>query len=143
MQIQQISVFLENKPGAFCYLAGILSQNGINMRAMSVAETADFGILRIIVDDTEKTKAVLTENGCIFSVTPVIAVEVEDHPGSLMKILEVLRDAEITLDYMYAFITRRSDSAYLVFRVSDPAAAVSILEKAGINVADRKQLNLV
>lgn len=140
MTIEQISVFLENKPGSFSNVAAVLSQNGINMRAMSVAETSDFGILRIIVDNPEKTKQVLTEEGFIHSETPVLAVEVEDHPGSLMKILETIKEAAISLDYMYAFITRKTDSAYLVFRVDDADRTAKILDEAGINVMTKADI---
>ena len=137
MTIEQISVFLENKPGSFCNVAAVLSENGINMRAMSVAETSDFGILRMIVDDPEKTKTVLTEEGFIHSETPVIAVEVKDRPGSLVEILKKLNDASISLEYMYAFTGKKEDSAYFVFRVDDAARTADVLNEAGINVATK------
>lgn len=140
MMIQQISVFLENKAGTIVQVAKILSANGIDMRAMSIADTVDFGILRLIVDDPEKTKAVLTKENYIYSETPVLAVEVEDHPGSLVKILTVLSDAQINLEYAYAFITRKSDSAYMIFRVDDPERTVTILQDAGISIAPQSEL---
>lgn len=140
MVIQQLSVFLENKAGTIVPVAKILSDNGIDMRAMSIADTSDFGILRIIVDDPEKTKQVLAKEHYIYSVTPVLAVEVEDHPGSLVRILNVLSDAEINLEYAYAFITRKTDSAYMIFRVDDPERTVGILQEAGISMASQEEL---
>lgn len=137
MTIEQISVFLENKPGSFSNVAAVLSKNGINMRAMSVAETSDFGILRMIVDDSEKTKKVLTDEGFIHSETPVIAVEVKDSPGSLVEILNTLNEAAISLEYMYAFTGKKDDSAYFVFRVDDAARTADVLKNAGINVATK------
>ena len=141
MTIQQISIFMENKPGAFCNVAGTLSKNNINLRAMCVAETSDFGNLRIIVDDVEKTEKVLADGGYIYNETPVLAVEVADHPGSLMEILNTLNEANISLEYMYAFITRKTDSAYLVFRVDDTEITSEILTKAGIHMASTEELS--
>lgn len=137
MTIEQISVFLENKPGSFSNVAAVLSKNGINMRAMSVAETSDFGILRMIVDDPEKTKEVLSGEGFIHSETPVIAVEVKDRPGSLVEILNSLSNADISLEYMYAFTAKKEDSAYFVFRVDDAARTADVLKDAGINIATK------
>ena len=107
------------------------------MRAMSVAETSDFGILRMIVDDPEKTKTVLTEEGFIHSETPVIAVEVKDRPGSIVEILKKINEASISLEYMYAFTGKKEDSAYFVFRVDDAARTADVLNEAGINVATK------
>lgn len=141
MSVQQISVFLENKPGAFSAVAKVLSGNGVNLRAMSVADTAEFGILRIIVDNVEKTKEVLKDGGFIYKETPVIAVEVEDRPGSLVRILDTLEAKNVSLEYMYAFITRKTESAYLVFRVDDTERTAAILSEAGIRVADSEDLS--
>ena len=140
MMIQQISVFLENKAGTIVHVAKILADHGIDMRAMSIADSADFGILRLIVDDPEKTKEVLNKEEYIFSETPVLAVAVADHPGSLVKILAVLSDANINLEYAYAFITRKSDSAYMIFRVDDPERTVDVLKEAGISIAAQSEL---
>jgi hypothetical protein len=140
MVIQQLSVFLENKAGTIVPVAKILSDNGIDMRAMSIADSADFGILRIIVDDPEKTKQVLAREKYIYNVTPVLAVEVEDHPGSLVRILTILSDAKINLEYAYAFITRKTDSAYMVFRVDDPDRTVKILQEADISMASQDEI---
>lgn len=140
MTIQQISVFLENKPGAFRNVAATLSENGINMRAISVADTADFGILRMIVDDNEKTMKVLADGGYIYKETPVIAAKVDDTPGSLMRILEILGDADINLEYMYAFATKRENSACLIFRVDDAVKTAKVLEAADIRPASAADL---
>lgn len=140
MTIDQISVFLENKPGTFCNVASVLSKNGINMRAMSVAETSDFGILRMIVNDVEKTKKVLSDEGFIHRETPVIAVEVKDSPGSLVEILNTLSNAGISLEYMYAFTARKEDSAYFVFRADDAVRAAEVLKESGVNVATKGEL---
>ncbi|MGI5874598.1 MAG: ACT domain-containing protein [Bacillota bacterium] len=140
MTIQQISVFLENKPGTFRNVAAELSKNGVNMRAMSVADTADFGILRMIVDDNEKTKKVLADGGYIYKETEVLAVEVGDTPGSLMRILETLGEAAINLEYMYAFTTKKNDGACLIFRVDDVAKTTQVLSDAGIKLASAEEL---
>lgn len=134
MSLLQISVFLENKPGSFAQVADLLSRNNINMRAMSVAETDRFGILRMIVDEYEKTAAVLTDNGYVFKEVPVLGIEVEDKPGSLVTILNILREEQINLEYMYAFITSKKDSAYLVFRVDDPDKTTDILHNKGYHL---------
>lgn len=104
MSVKQLSVFLENRPGALYGMTGILSQNKIDMRALSVAETRDFGILRIIVDDPYKTATVLKDAGYVYNITPVLGVAIPDVPGGLNKVLQVLTDARINVEYMYAFL---------------------------------------
>jgi len=141
MIVKQISVFVENRPGKMAELAEVLYQHQIDMRAMSMAETKDFGILRLIVDDTYKTSTVLKEEGYIFSITPVLAVAVPDEPGGLMHILEVLKDEEINLEYMYAFIARRKDSAYMIFRVEDAEHAKKALVSRGIKLVCQSELS--
>lgn len=139
MTIQQISVFLPNKPGSFCDIAKTLSDHDVNMRAMSVADTSDFGILRIIVNDNEKACAVLKEAGCICKETPVVAVKVEDNPGALVGILEALREAEISLEYMYAF-TAKTEGAYIVCRVNDVDKTIDVLKSAGVTLLTNAEL---
>lgn len=140
MKVQQISIFMENKPGIFRQIASLFGEHHINMRAMSVAETADFGILRIIVDDPETAQKVLQEAGYIFNLTPVLAVAVDDRPGSLTRILSLLEQAEISLEYMYAFITRKENGAYLVFRVDDPDKTAALLIKEGIELVAQNEI---
>ena len=132
MSVKQISVFLENKPGALCDLTSVLADNGIDMRAFSLAEASDFGIARIIVDDVYKTTTVLRDNGFVHSVSPVLAVALSDTPGGLNEILQVLREEKINVEYMYAFLGNTPGKAYMVFRVHDPAAASAALTGHGI-----------
>ena len=129
MTINQISVFLENKPGQLAEFTRLLEEQQIDMRALSIAETQDFGILRLIVDDPYKTLNVAKEAGYICAVTPVLAVEISDTPGSLVKMLTALGQNDINVEYTYAFITRKKDVAYMVFRVNDPEKATRVLIK--------------
>ena len=132
MSVRQISVFLENKPGALCELTGVLAENDIDMRAFSLAEASDFGIARIIVDDVYKTTTVLRDNGFVHSVSPVLAVALSDTPGGLNEILQYLSGDKINVEYMYAFLGNTPGKAYMVFRVQDPAAAALALTRHGI-----------
>lgn len=132
MTVKQISVFVENKPGQLAEFTDVLRQNSIDMRALSIAETKDFGIIRVIVDDSYKTACILKEAGYVFSITPVLAVEIPDEPGGLSKILDVLKEHEINVEYTYAFITRKKEYAYMIFRVEDNDKAVKALSKNGI-----------
>ncbi|MEA4853481.1 MAG: acetolactate synthase [Christensenella sp.] len=134
MTVKQISVFLENKPGQLAEFTRVMNQNKIDMRAMSVAETRDFGILRIIVNDVYQAACDLKAAGYICSITPVLAVEVADEPGSLLKILDILGENDINLEYTYAFIARKKDCAYMVFRVEDNEKAIEVLTKSGIRL---------
>ena len=137
MSVKQISVFLENKPGSLYNMTNVLAQNKIDMRAFSLAETSDFGIARIIVDDVYKATTVLRETGFIHSITPVVGVEIPDVPGGLNKVVQALTDAQINVEYMYAFLHgKKEDAAYMVFRVSDPAGATAALAKRGIQTVD-------
>lgn len=138
MTVKQISVFLENKPGKLAEFVELLRENGIDMRALSLAEAADFGVVRVIVSDPEKAQRVLTEAGKISKVTPVLAVEVPDTPGALNRILEVLGGGGINLEYTYAFTTRKDQAAYVVFRVADKniEKTVALLSENGISVVE-------
>ncbi len=143
MTVKQISVFLENKPGQLAKFTAVLNANGIDMRAISVADTPDFGIVRMIVDDTYKTACILKEEGYIFSVTPVLAVEIPDTPGGLAQVLQVLNDNQINLEYMYAFIAKKKELAYLIFRVADNDAAIDVLIKNNIKLVRQEKLYLL
>ena len=134
MTVKQISVFLENKPGQLAKFTEVLNKHQIDMRALSVADTRDFGILRLIVDDSYKTACVLKEENYIFSITPVLAVEIPDEPGGLYKVLDLLRENEINLEYTYAFITRKKEFAYMIFRVEDNDKAIEVLGKNNIRL---------
>lgn len=132
MTVKQISVFVENKPGKLAELTDYLHQHDIDMRALSIAETQDFGIVRMIVDDAYKASQVLKESGYVVSITPVLAVEMSDEPGSLYKILKVLGDGGVNLDYTYAFLSQKAVTAYMVLRVENNEKAIEVLEKSGI-----------
>lgn len=132
MTVKQISVFVENKPGQLAEFAHLLEENNIDMRALSIAETEDFGILRVIVDDSYNTMRILKEAGYVCSLTPVLAVEIDDAPGSLMKVMDILGEGKINLEYTYAFIARKKDKAYLILRVADNDAAIKLLCQKGI-----------
>ena len=139
--VQQISVFLENKPGGLAAFTKVLSENNINMRAMCIAETPDFGILRIIVDDVYNTMCTMKEAGYICSVTKVLAVAIPDKPGSLLHTLTVLGESGINLEYSYAFTTSKKDVAYMILRVNNNEKAVDALSKAGVRLVDQDEIS--
>ena len=130
MAIQQLSVFVENKQGKLVDTVRLIAEAGINIRAMSIADTKDFGILRLIVSDMEKTRAVLS--GSVVTSTDVIAVSMADKAGALCEILAVLDEAKINVEYMYAFTASAPFGAYVVLRVGDVAAAEAALASGGI-----------
>ena len=141
MTVNQISVFLENKPGTLTAMTGLLAENGIDMRALSLAETNDFGIVRIIVDDVYKATTVLKDGGFIHQLTPVLAVLIPDEPGGLHKVLEVLREAGVNVEYMYAFLGGGDvDHAYMIFRVEDNAAATAALSARDIKTVEQEEI---
>ncbi len=140
MSINQISIFLENRVGQLAELTAILSENHIDMRAMSIAESADYGVLRLIVNDPEKTASTLLSKGYILSMTPVLAVSVPDEPGALTHILDVLSHNGISLEYAYAALTPKVPAAYMVFRVADNDKATQVLTAAGIQVVGQDAL---
>lgn len=140
MTVKQISVFIENKPGRLAEFADIFSRNDIDMRAMNIAETPDFGILRIIVEDPYNAAQVMKEAGYISSVTDVLAVAVPDKPGSLLNILTMLGENGINLEYTYAFPTRQKDTAYMIMRVVDNEKAAQVLLKNGIKLVAQDEL---
>ena len=142
MKTRQVSVFLENKVGRILEITEILGRNTINIRALSLADTSDFGILRMIVDDVEKTVNVLKEKDFIVKKSHVVAVEVEDKPGGLATVLKVLGKKNINVEYMYAFFEQPQDKALLIFRFEDPDEAISILMENGISISDEKKLGV-
>ena len=142
MIIKQLSVFIENKPSAMHSMTKILAEHGIDMRALSLAETTDFGIARIIVDDVYNAANILKDAGYIHSLTPVLAVAIPDSPGGLNKVLKILSDAEVNVEYMYAFLGgKNTNHAYMIFRVEDVSAASSTLASHGIKTVDQKEIN--
>lgn len=129
MKVEQISVFLENKPGTLVHITRVLKDANINIRALSLAETADFGILRLIVNDVEKANKVLKDNGFRVSKTSVVAVEVPDKPGGLNRIMEVVSKEGINVEYLYAFVEKSGQNAIIIFRFDNPEKAIDVLLK--------------
>lgn len=140
MTVKQISVFLENRPGTLAALTDVLSANQIDMRALSLSDTADFGVLRIIVDDSYKAAFVLKEAGFICSVTRVLALAVSDTPGGFAKAVTVLGENGINLEYAYAFTTKKRGLAYMILRVADNDAAIAALTAAGFTLTCQDEL---
>ncbi len=140
MKLKQLAVFLENKPGQLLAPVQALADAGISILTLSLADTSDYGILRLIVEDVEKAKKVLADAGCVLSECEVLAVEVPDRPGGLAQVLAPVSGAELSLEYMYAFSFGPSGKALLVFRFDQPDKAIEILLKAGVNVLDRNTL---
>ncbi len=143
MKVEQISIFLENKSGRLADVTNVLAGAGINIRALSLADTADFGILRLIVNDTEKAKQVLKDNNFTVGKTEVIAVEVPDRPGGLSGILNAIRDKDINVEYMYAFVQRSGENATVIFRFDDIDLAIKTLQDAGVNVLKGEEVNIL
>jgi len=136
MKIQQLSLFVENKPGCLLEPCGLLAGGGINIRALTLADTQQFGILRMIVSDWRKAAALLKEKGYVVNLTEVLAVEVPDRPGGLVHLLETIENSKVNIEYMYAFSSARQNKAVLLFRFDDPDEAITQLQAAGISVVD-------
>lgn len=142
MTVNQISVFLENRPGTLTNMTALLAENGIDMRALSLAETNDFGIVRIIVDDVYKAATVLKDGGFVHKLTPVLAVLIPDEPGGLHRVLQVLTEAGVNVEYMYAFLGGGDvDHAYMIFRVQEPQKAAAALGARGIKLVDQENIS--
>ena len=136
MKLKQLSVFLENRPGSLTLPARLLAQAGVNLVTLSLADTQQFGILRLVVRDWDKARQILEAGGCVVKVTEVVAIEVTDRPGGLLEILEVLERGGVNVEYMYAFTAKKGNTAVLVFRSTDPDQALRVLQAARINVID-------
>jgi hypothetical protein len=134
MNIHQLSLFLENKPGRVYEPCKLLADAGIDMRTLTLADTEHFGILRMIVSDWEKARNLLEQVGFVVNIVEVVAVEVPDHPGGLAQILQVLQGTDINIEYMYAFPFGLREQAVLIFRFDKPDAAIECLQKAEIKV---------
>ena len=144
MSIMQISVFLENKPGTLKKMTGVLAANKINMRATSLAETKDFGIARLVVDDAMSAVNTLKEHNFVASLTPVLAIEIPDEAGGLDKLLENFDDAEVNIEYMYAFTGgKNTDHAYMIFSVSDTKAAEANLNGKGVKILTQEDIESI
>ncbi|MGA2246523.1 MAG: ACT domain-containing protein [Verrucomicrobiota bacterium] len=134
MKLKQLSLFLENKPGALSRPMRLLAKAKFNIVTLSIAESNQFGILRLILRDWERAKKLLEKNGFVVRVTDMVAVEVSDEPGGLARILDVLEDAGINVEFMYAFTEKHDDQAILVFRFDDPDSAIKVLRQHRLNV---------
>ena len=140
MTLRQISVFLENKQGRLAEVVGLIAREKINIRALSLADTADFGILRLIVNDTEKCVAALKQAGFVAQKTEVLAAEIPDRPGGLQRVLEVFGRAGLNIEYMYAFVERKADAAIVIFRTDQPDKAARALAAEGIAVLNEEAI---
>ena len=140
MQVEQISVFLENKSGRLSEVTAILSEANVNIRALALADTSDFGVLRLIVDDTETARQALKNNGFTVGKTNVVAVEVADRPGGLHEILTMLHEATLNVEYMYAFVRSSGSNAVMIFRIEKDQEAIRLLESKGVHVIDGEHL---
>ena len=138
MRVEQISVFLENKAGRLAEVTAVLSEAGLNIRAFSLADTSDFGILRLIVNDNDKAKAVLKERGFTVGKTDVVAVEVVDRPGGLNRVLNILSKENVNVEYMYAFVQHSGKDAVIIFRFDDIDTAVKLLQENKVRVLEGK-----
>lgn len=138
--IKQISVFIENKPGRIKAMTNILKDNDINIRALVIADTKDFGILRLIVNDPEKTCKILKDAECTVTTTDVIAVGFEDKPGQLAVVMDTLFENSISVEYMYAFFSRIDGQASVILRVTDNQKAVDVLGNAGIKLLSSDEI---
>ncbi|MFH7325364.1 ACT domain-containing protein [Desulfurivibrio sp. C05AmB] len=141
MQVRQIAIFLENRSGRLADITHTLARNDINIRALSLADTADFGILRMVVSDTDKAAKALKEDGFTVGVTEVTAVEVPDQPGSLNAILQVVNKAKLNVEYMYAFTQQSGDTGLLLFRFDDPEAALRAFREAGCKLLSDEEVH--
>lgn len=140
MKVEQISIFLENKSGRLAEVTRLLGEGGINIRALTLADTSDFGILRLIVNDNARALDILKKAGFTVGKTEVVAVEVPDRPGGLADILEQFGKAGTNVEYMYAFVEKSGDDAVVIFRFDDPEQAVELLLKSGVNILSEEKV---
>ena len=134
MSLKQLTIFVENKQGSLVDITDTLAQNNVNLRALSIADTQDFGLLRLIVNDNDTAVASLSDKGYVLKVTEVVGVKIGDQPGKLSKALSVLAEAGVNVEYLYAFMARTEKHAYVVLRPTDNSAAETALEAAGFHM---------
>lgn len=140
MKIQQLSLFLENKPGKLTEATRILAKANINIRTVSLADTREYGILRLIIQDWAQAQKALEDAGFVVNVAEVVAIEVEDRPGGLAAIMDILESARVNIEYIYSFTFRAGDKVLLVFRFDDADAAIACLQTRGVKVMDSADL---
>ena len=134
MKVEQISVFLENKAGRLAEVTKVLGEGGINIRALSLADTTDFGILRLIVDQYDKAREILKKHGFTVGKTEVVAIEVPDRPGGLAWVLQILSDSDVNVEYMYAFVQHSGKNAVIIFRFDNLERAIELLHQQGVRI---------
>lgn len=140
MKVEQLAIFLENKSGRLAEITSILADNDINIRALSVADTADFGILRLIVDKIDNAKSVLKENGFTVGATTVIAVEVPDRIGGLASVLKIIDESNLNVEYMYSIVNKMSEEAILIMRFDEVDKAIQVLQDHDITILTGEQI---
>ena len=140
--VYQISVFLENRAGQLAEISGILAKNDIDLRAISIAETADYGVLRMIVDDAQKATGILMEHGYLMSMTPVLVIAVPDQPGGVAPVLATLAEGNVDIEYMYSLFTHKEGKSYIVFRVAQTEKFVELLKTHGITPVTGEELGI-
>ena len=140
--VYQISVFLENRAGQFAEITGVLAKNNIDLRAISIAETADYGVLRLIVGDAEKATSILMQHGYLMSMTPVLVVAVSDEPGGIAPVLATMAESNIDIEYMYSLFTHKEGKAYIVFRVAEAEKFTELLADHGLRLATNEELGI-
>lgn len=140
MKLTQISLFLENRKGRLADVCTLLGKNSINIRALTIAETDEFGVLRVVVDQPDKALQVLKSAQFVATVTQIVAIEVDDQPGGLAGILRTLNDAGLNIEYMYGFVEKKSDKALMVFRFDEPDRALQVLKTNRIAVVGQSEI---
>ena len=142
MNIHQISIFMENRAGQLAEVTKLLAQENVDIRAISIAETTDYGLARMIVDDSQKASSILLQHGAVLSMTPVWVVEVPDRPAGLAQLLEVLATNHVDVEYMYSLFTHRNDTAYMVLRIADEAHFLASIQGTDIKLMTAQELGL-
>ncbi len=142
MTIHQISVFLENRAGQLAEITSLLAASGVDLRAINIAETADYGVVRLIASDPQRASALLLEHGFILTMTPVAAVSVPDQPGGLAAVLSVLSRADIDVEYMYSVFGQQKGRAYMIFRVGDIDRLAAVLQENDIETVPGEELGV-
>ena len=142
-EIKQISLFVENRPGRMAKVAKTLSDAGVNIRALTIAEAGDFGVIRMVVDNPENGYQVLRQKGFTVSMTDVLAVEMKDAPGGLYEIVNALGESNVNVDYAYAFVTAKAQKAMLILRVDDIAQARKALAGKGVKMATKEEIQAI
>ncbi len=140
--VYQISVFLENRAGQFAEITGVLAENHIDLRAISIAESTDYGVLRMIVDNAEKATAILMQHGYLMSMVPVLVIAVPDRVGGVAPVLATLAEGDLDIEYMYSLFTHNAGKAYIVFKVHDAEKFTELLKSHGITLATSEELGI-